>query len=218
MSSKAYLVHAEDMTFSEKSDYRLNVMAAGIQRAISQGVGEWNKKEFPNTDPDKPSQPLLSDIKNFLSARRTPQSIDIRDFQPILDAGAVLDQWNTPALAVAGAEYSCFQAIAAPAIALRNKKLVVWYRVQSLTVPLPVCRLLFRRTNATGTLMYSFDMEQLATAQRLDGFFSEPVIWDSNQPYAINVMAKGMPAVATGLISEIVLSGLVFEVSGTVHV
>jgi len=68
MSSRAYLKLAEDMTFSEKSDYMLNVMAAGVQRAISQGIGEWDKTEFPNADPTKPSQTAVFQRKLSASA------------------------------------------------------------------------------------------------------------------------------------------------------
>ena len=138
----------------------------------------------------------------------------MREFQPLLDAGATLDQWNTNPLVTVGLEYSVFNGAAVPAIALRVKKLVIWYKVQILTNPMPVSRLVFRRTNATGTIMAQYDLQQLATGEKMDGYLSEPVIWHPSLPYTLNVQAKGMPAVSTAVLAEVALGNFVFEPGG----
>lgn len=209
MGSRQYLVLSEDLSITDRALYRLKALAAGIVNCYENNIGTWNPKEVPATNGVKPS---FQDVLGFLQRRggEPPESIDVREFQPILDAGAALDQWNTAALAAVGTEYSVFQAIAAPAIGLRAKKLVVWYRIQCETVPLPISRLIFRRTNAVGITISQFDIEQLVTGEKLDGYLSEPVVWQPNMPYAINVMAR----IATGVLARVQMGNFVFEPAG----
>lgn len=210
MSSRNYVVLSEDLSITDRQKYRLQALAAGIAVCFEDGIGTWSPQEIPASNGIKPS---TNDILNFLarSGGEPPESIDVREFQPILDAGAALDQWNTPVLAAVGTEYSIFQAIPVPAIALRAKKVVCWYGVQIETTPLPVSRLIFRRTVAAGTVLATFDLEQLATGQKVAGYLSQPQIWRANMPYAINVMAR----VITG-VSRVIPSNFVFEPAGTV--
>ena len=212
MSSRNYVILSEDLSLTDRQKYRLGGMAAGIAACFDNNIGSWNPSELPAANGVKPT---TLDIMNFLarSGGEPPESIDVREFQPILDAGSALDQWNTAALAVVGTEYSCFQAIAAPAIGLRAKKLVVWYKCQIDTVPLPVSRLIFRRTGAAGTVTAQFDLEQLATGQKVDGYLSEPQIWLPNMPYAINAMAR----LAIGVFARVILGNFVFEPAGSVN-
>ena len=209
MSTRSYLVESEDLSLSDRQKYRLGAMAAGIIACFDNNIGTWNPKEIPARNGIKP---VTTDIMAFLiaSGGEPPESIDVREFQPILDAGAALDQWNTAALAAVGTEYSCFQAVAVPAVALRSKKLVVWYRVQIETVPLPVSRLVFRRNAAAGITTAEFDLEQLATGEKVDGYLSTPQIWIPNMPHAINAMCR----IATGLFARVILGSFVFEPAG----
>lgn len=214
MSSKAYIIPTDSLTFQQQQEYRVNALCAGIARCFGpNSIAVWDPGEF-----GQPSQingvPTLASIKAFLLSGGWPKSLDVREFQPILDAGAALDQWNTAALAAVGTEYSIFQAVAAPAAALRVKKLVVWYKVSIDTIPVPISRLVFRRNAAAGLLQSEFDIEQLVNQIRLDGYFSEPVIWDNNTAYAINAMAR----IATGVLARVIMGNLLFEPAGTTNV
>jgi hypothetical protein len=143
-------------------------------------------------------------------------NLDAREFQPILDAGAGsnLDYWYTAALAAVGTEYSAMGAVTAAPATNRLKRIVVWYKVQILTTPVPVNRLLFRRNTATGLLQAEFDLQQLATMLRVDGFFSELVVWDNNTAYAINVLCS----IATGVAATVIPGNIVLEPAGTTNV
>ncbi len=209
MGTRNYIVESEDLSLSDRQKYRLGAMAAGIAACFEEKIGSWDPLEVPAKNGIKP---VTSDVMAFLlrTGGEPPVSIDVREFQPILDAGAALDQWNTAALAAVGTEYSVFQAIAVPAIGLRAKKLVVWYRIQVETVPLPVSRLVFRRNTATGIITAEFDLEQMATGQKVDGYLSTPQIWLTDMPHALNVMAR----IATGLFARVILGNFVFTPAG----
>jgi len=210
MSSKNYIIPTEDLTLTDKSDFKRKALAAGILRCYQLKIAPWDPSEIPSRTPNQLS---MRDVYDYLVGGSWPSGLDVREFQPIADAGAALDQWNTPALAAIGTEYSVFQAIPVPAIGLRATKLVVWYKVLVDSIPLPVSRLVFRKTAAAGSIMAQFDLEQLAAGQRLDGYLSEPQIWDPNLPYAINVMARIVAGV-----SRIVPGNFVFEPAGSTNI
>ncbi|MCK5235859.1 MAG: hypothetical protein KAR06_02645 [Deltaproteobacteria bacterium] len=215
MGTRNYITLSEDLSLSDRQKYRLGAMAAGVVACFDNNIGSWNPNEIPAKNGVRPT---TGEVMAFLisTGGEPPASIDIREFEPILDAGAALDQWNTAALAAAGTEYSCFQAVAVPAIGLRAKKLVVWYRVQVETVPLPVSRLIFRRNAANGIRTAAFDLEQLATGEKVDGYLSSPQIWLPNMPHAINVMARNVVGAPTGLLANVILGNFVFEPAGGV--
>ena len=218
MSSKAYLVPMDFVTPSNQEKYRVKALAAGIQRCYNLGIQSWDKLEMPlPADPATPTIPEKSALIKWLAAGNWPRNLDAREFQPNLDAavGAALDFWNTaPLIGALGTEYSCLGATAVAAAANRIKKIVVFFSVQIITSPLPVNRLLFRRNNATGLLQAEFDLEQLATMQRVAGFFSEPVVWDNNTAYAVNAAS----CIATGVACKLILGYIVLEPAGTTNV
>lgn len=194
MGSMNYIIPRETMTLSDQLEYRRNAVKRGYQRAIDKSIGD------------------RADLMEVLapgSKKPKAQSVDVREFQPILDAAAALDQWNTAALAVVGTAYSCFQAVAAPVLAAN--KLAVFYRVQIETIPLPVSRLIFRSGAATGNILAEFDLEQLACEQVLCGYFSEPVVIDPTTTFAAQVLCR----IATGVLARIQLGALVFEPAGS---
>lgn len=203
MGSKQYIIPADLMTVTDMKSYRVAALAAGIKRCKDRNIGD------PNPAWDNLS---IAQMIPKLSALEWPAHLDQLEFQPILHAGAALDQWNTPVLAAVGTAYSLFQAIAAPAAGLRISKLVVFYGVTIETIPLPISRLIFRRNNAAGLITTEFDLEPLAVMQRLMGFFSEPVIWDDNTAYA----AQGLCRIAGG-VARVQLMNFVFEPAGTTH-
>lgn len=210
MSTRNYMVLAEDLSITDRAKVRLKAMAAGIVACLNNNIGVWDPNEITAVNGVKPT---TLDILNFLakSGGEPPESIDIREFQPVLDAGCPLDQWLTLALAAVGGEYSIFQNQPVPAIALRTKKLVVWYGVQIATVPALLSRIIFRRTVAAGTVTAQFDLQQLFTGEKVDGYFSSPQIWLPSMPYAINILAT-----AIGPAQQAIMHNFVFEPAGTV--
>lgn len=187
-----FIVPVGSMSLSDQKEYRKRAIIAGIKRAIEKKIGD------------------VSDLQAFLQNPETylPQSIDVRELQPIQDAGAALDQWNTAALAAVGTTYSVFQAAAT--VAMPTNKLIVFYGIGCETVPLPVSRLEFRIRAITGNMQAVFDLEQLVNRMETVGFFSTPVIWDPGVTYAAQVMAR----IATGVLARVQLGAFVFESGG----
>ena len=208
MGSRHYVVPKDDVKEEVIGAYRLQAQAAGIIRAWETSIVSWDQKEITKTGPG--TYPSLDTVTAFLASGRFPAALDVREFKPIQDAGAALDQWNTPALAVIGTEYSVFQAIPVPAIALRVRQLVIWWGVEIETIPNPVSRLVFRRTAAAGSVMAEYDLEGLGSKQTMVGYLSEPQIWNASTPYAINVMARIVAGV-----SRIRLLNFVLEPTST---
>jgi hypothetical protein len=204
MGTRQYIVPADLMTVTDMKDYRVGALAAGIRRALDKGIG------IPQPDWEGLD---VKAIKNKILAGGWPSQLDVFEFQPILHAGAALDQWNTAALAAVGTAYSMFQAIAAPAAALRINKIVVFYGITIETVPLPVSRIIFRRNGAAGITISEYDLEPLAVMERLMGFFSEPTVIDNDQAFAAQVLAR----IATGAAARVQLMNFIFEPAGLTH-
>lgn len=203
MGSRQYILPAKFATLTDTKEFRLNALAAGIARAFALKVAA-----------PAPSDPVDYDsIKALLASGRMIESVDVRQFQNILDAGTALDQWNTAPLAVVGTAYSMFQAIAAPAIGLRATKILVFYGIAVETIPNPVSRLTFRRTGAVGNVISEFDLEELSVQEVMEGWFTEPIVIDNNTPFAAQVLAR----IATGAAARIQLINFVFEPAGQTH-
>ena len=185
------LLNVGSVSLVNQQTARTAAIKAGFQRCLAKKIGD------------------AADISAVL-AQGAPNanSVDVREFQPILDAGTTLDQWNTAALAAVGTAYSVFQAITAPQLA--NNKLVVFWGIQVETVPLPVSRVIFRSGSATGNLIGMYDLEQMVTRQEGFGFFSTPVVIDPSLTFAVQVLCR----VATGVIARVQLAGYVFEPTG----
>jgi hypothetical protein len=203
MGSRQYIVPADLMTISDMKEYRIGALAAGVTRCWNKSIGT------PQPDWEGLS---MDQTKAKIASGQWPSGLDAFEFHNILHAGTALDQWNTPALAAVGTEYSLFQAITAPAANLRMNKIVVFYGVTIEQIPNPISRLIFRRNNSTGITMAEFDVEALGVMERTMGFFSEPVVIDNNVAFAANVMAR----IITGA-SRIQLLNFIFEPAGTTH-
>jgi hypothetical protein len=204
MGTRQYIVPADLMTVSDMKDYRVGALAAGIRRALDKGIG------IPQPDWEGLD---VKAIKQKVLAGGWPSQLDVFEFQNVLHAGAALDQWNTAALAAVGTAYSMFQAIAAPAAALRINKIVVFYGITIETVPNPVSRVIFRRNGAAGITISEFDLEPLSVMERLMGFFSEPTVIDNDQAFASQVLAR----IATGAAARVQLMNFIFEPAGLTH-
>ena len=210
MGSRQYLVLTNSMTLADQKDYRINALVAGIQRSIATGIGTWDKAEFPTPDPKNPSQPSKECVKAYLLGGGWPASLDVREFQPILDAGAGAgtDMWGTAALAVVGTNYSVFGAVGTLPIANRANKLCVFYKVAVPVANFPVSRLVFRN-NATGNLLAQYDLEPLMAQTIPEGYLSEPFVVDANTQFACQVLCS----LVSGTI-KVVLGNFLFEPTG----
>lgn len=175
---KSYVIPVRELTLSEKTSTRSLAIAAGVQRALAKAI--------------------VGD----------PSELVIRNFENILDAGTALEQWNTAALTVVGTAYTCFQAVAAPILAVN--KLAVFYKVGVETIPCPVSLLTFRTGGAAGNIIAEFDLEQLVNGDEIEGYFSAPVIIDPNTVFAIQATAR----IATGALARVTLGALIFEPKG----
>lgn len=215
MASRNYLVISNDMTFTDKKDYRLTALAAGLERCGIKNIGDINGdipglQAVPQTD----KAARVNFIKAFIETGKWPKSIDQRELMFLagndLVVATALDSWLTAALAAVGTFYSCFQAVAAPQLAVGKLMVCYGVSVDSAAVPLPVSRLMFRRGGAAGNIQAQFDMEQMQVRQEVDAFFSEPVIIDPQDPFAIQVRCRNATAAA-----EIVhIHNFLFEAAG----
>lgn len=209
MSSRQYVIPTKRMTLSDEKDYRFGALATGVVRAFAKNIGEWDPRELGSQPATADAQ--IAQVKNYIaSTGLIPKSLDVRMWRNVDDAVTAVDQWRTAALAAVGTEYSALQAVAAAPAASRATKLVVWHKVSIDQAALNISRVIFRRTNATGILMAQFDVEELAMQEVMQGYFSEPVVWDPNLPYALNVLCR----IATGLFDRVIVGGFVFEPAG----
>jgi len=210
MGSRQYVVLTNSMTLADQKDYRINALTAGIQRSIATGIATWDKTEFPTADPANPAQPSMQCVKSFLVAGGWPKSLDVREFQPILDAGAGAgtDMWGTAALAVVGTLYSVIGAVGTLPIANRANKLLVIYKVAVPVANFPVSRLVFRN-NATGNLLAQYDLEPLMAQTIPEGYLSEPFVVDANTQFAVQVLCSLVSASI-----KVVLGNFLFEPTG----
>jgi len=216
MASRNYLINTIDMTLSERKQYRMTALAAGLERCGTKSIG--------NINADVPGLSSLAEerrdervrlVHDFIATGQWPRSIDQRELQPIvagpdLVIGTVLDSWLTAAIAIAGFS-SCMQANVADQLIV-GRLMVCWgVSVESAVVPMPVSRLIFRRGGAAGNIQAVFDMEPMGVRQETDAFFSEPVVIDPQEVFAIQVRGR---AVAAATIVHI--HNFLFESSGSI--
>lgn len=217
MASRNYLILEDDMTHKEKRDYRLSALAAGLERTGHKNIGDINGDiSGLQGISDMDQERRVNHIKGFIMDGSWPRSIDQRELHPIaagpdLVAGTAIDSWLTAALAVVGTAYSCFQAIAAPQLIVGKLMVCYGVSVESAVVPMPVSRLTFRRAGAAGNIQAVFDMEPMGAREEIDAFFSEPVIIDPQEVFAIQVLCR---AVAAATIVHI--HNFLFESTGSV--
>jgi hypothetical protein len=114
--------------------------------------------------------------------------------------------WVSAAFAVVGTAVSIFNALT-PAIPAN--RMVVFYGVWVDSLPLAANLLSFREGVAAGSTYAVFNMEELASAQSLRAFFSEPVWYDPLR--VMNVTLT--PRIVAGT-QRIGLMGFVIEPKG----
>ena len=212
MASRNSLIHSNDMSLSDKKDYRTTALAAGLERTGHVNIGSINA-DVPGLQaiPDASKAARVAAIKDYIKTGAWPGTIDQRELAPLTDlvVAAAQDSWLTAALAVVGTAYTCLNAVAAPQLLIG--KLMVCYAVsvESAVVPMPVSRVTFRKGGVAGNIQAQFDMEPMGVRMETDAFFSEPVIIDPNDVFAIQVLCRAI-AVAT----RVHIHNFLFEIQG----
>lgn len=215
MASRNYLVMSNDMSLSDKAKCRLTALAAGLERCGTKGIGDINA-DIPGLQsiPASDKGTRVDQIKAYIQTGKWPRSIDQRELAPLTDfvAAAAQDSWLTVALAVVGNAYSALNALAA--YTLPAGRLMVCYAVsvESAAVPMPVSRLIFRRGGAAGNIQAQFDMEPVGVRWEQDAFFSEPVVIDPQDVFAIQVVCRN----ATLAGERVHIHNFLFESAGMV--
>jgi hypothetical protein len=194
MSSRNYLINEEDLPLSEKKAYKVAALAAGLERCGTVGIGNI-EADVPDLEriPSQDKDSRVEAIGRYIKPGAWPKSIDQRELVtgPLRSdfvVATALDEMITAALAVVGTPYSCFQAVAAPQLIIN--RLVVFYGISINAAPNPVSYLLFRTGGAAGNVVAMFDLQGQDTRLQYDCFFSEPVVFDPQEVFAVQVVCK----------------------------
>ncbi|GAI71708.1 unnamed protein product [marine sediment metagenome] len=213
MASRSYLINSNDMSLMDKRNYRMTALAAGLQRCGEKGIGNINA-DIPGLAGIPPAEMdrRVATIKAYIETGKWPTTIDQRELAPLTDfvagAPAAQDFWVTPALAVVGTVYTCLNALLA--YTFPAGRLMVCYGVSVDVAVLPISRLIFRRGSAVGNIQAQFDMQPMGTRLETAAFFSEPVVIDPQDPFAIQVLCN-IIAGAT----PVHIDNFLFEIAGT---
>jgi len=198
------------MTLTDQKDYRINAIAAAIERASQKKIGSISD-EIPGYSVLSSPQQRIDQVTNWLKQGNTPASIDVREPQPTLDFACAIDDWQSAALAAVNTFYTIFNGVVTPT--LNAVRIAVWYGVAVETAGFPVSRLTWRSGGAAGNIIAEFDLEQLINRLESIGFFSEPVVFDPTLPYSGTVRAR----IVTGLLARVQPMGFIVEPAGTTN-
>lgn len=195
MSSRNYLVISSDMSLSDKKAYRMRALAAGLERCGLAKIGDI-EGDVPGLQAipmaNKPGR--VAHIGTFIGTGAWPKTIDERELAPLTDlvVAAAQDSWLTAALAAVGTAYTALNALVSPQMGLGRLMVCYGVSVESAIVPMPVSRLVFRRGGVAGNILAQFDMEDMGVRLEPDAFFSEPVVIDPNEVFAIQVLCRAI--------------------------
>jgi hypothetical protein len=214
MSQRNYLVNVEDLSLTDKREYKLRALAAGLERCEVKGIGNLHAdipglEQIPSGALSKRVQYIYDSIKGG----KFPESIDMRELvtgpaRTDFVVATALDTMVTAALAVVGQPYSCFQAVAAPQLLIN--RLVVFWGVSINTVPLPASWLIFRTGGALGNVDAMFDLQTQETRLQFDAYFSEPIVFDPQEVFAVQVLAS----IATAAAAQVHVHNFLFGPAG----
>ena len=210
MSSRTYVIPVGSMTLTDQKEYRMKAIAAGLERSSQKKIGSV-ADEIPGYALLNRRYDRIQSILNWISLGNTPESIDVREPQPLVDFACTIDDWQTPALNAVNTFYTIFNGVVTPT--LNAVRIAVWYGVAVETAGFPVSRLAWRSGGAAGNIIAEFDLEQLINRLESIGFFSEPVIFDPTLPYSGTVRCRNN----TGLLSRVQPMGFIFEPAGTTN-
>lgn len=218
MASRNYIVYSgpgSTMTATDQKEFKLNALAAGLERCSIKNIGDINA-DIPALPgiPESNKASRVQLIKSLIATGKWPKSVDQRELAPLTDlvvvAGIAVDSWLTPALAAVGQIASCFQGLAAPQL-LAGKLMVIYgISIDDANVPMPVSRLIFRRGGLAGNIQAQFDLEPLGIKPEYDGYLSEPVVIDYTDPFAIQVRVRAV----TAAVCIVHLHNFLFESAG----
>jgi len=213
MASRNYLVNTEDLSLTDRKEYKLAAISAGIERCAMKSVGSPNA-DIPGLEsiPTAQHEDRIALIRKFILTGQWPRSIDQRELatgpavvRTDFVAPTVLAEALTAPLMLVNTWYSCFQAVAAPQLLVG--KLLVIYGVCVTTVPIPVSYLQFLRgTNVQAV----FDLQTQEARLAFDAFFSEPVVFDPQDIFA----AQALCSIATTAAAQVHLHNFLFEKAG----
>lgn len=213
MASRDYLINSEDLSLTDRKEYKLAALSAGIERCATKSVGSPNA-DIPGLEaiPTSKRADRIALIRKFILSGDWPRSIDQRELAPgpalvrtDFAVPTVLAEALTAPLNAVDIWYSCFQAVAAPQLLVG--KLLVIYGVTIITVPIPVSYLQFLRgTNVQAV----FDLQTQNGRLAFDAFFSEPVVFDPQDIFAAQVLCS----IATTAAANVHLHNFLFEKAG----
>lgn len=193
MASRNYVVNTEDLSLTDRKNYKLAALAAGLERCAVKAVGS-PESDIPGLQaiPVAEKRQRIGLIRSYIEGGNWPRSIDARELAP--GPAAVRSDFAVPtalaesltaALAVVDTWYTCFQAVAAPQL-LVGKLLVIW-GISVETVPIPVSYLQFLRgTNVQAV----FDLQTQNCRLAFDAYLSEPVVFDPQDTFAAQVLCR----------------------------
>jgi hypothetical protein len=214
MASRNYLVNTEDLSLTDRKEYKLAALSAGIERCAIKSVGSPNA-DIPGLEgiPAADLEGRTAHIRKYILTGNWPRSIDQRELAT--GPAAIRTDFVVPTVAAEGLTaplilantwYSCFQAVAAPQLLVG--KLLVIYGVCVTTVPIPVTYLQFLRgTNVQAV----FDLQTQEARLAFDAFFSEPVVFDPQDIFAAQVLTNAVPL---GAVAQVHLHNFLFEKAG----
>jgi len=214
MSQRNYLVNVADLSLSDKREYKMRALAAGLERCEVKGIGNLHA-DIPGLEgiPSGAFSRRVQFIYDNIKGGKFPESIDQRELvtgpaRTDFVAATALDTMVTAPLAVIGQPYSCFQGVAAPQLLIN--RLVVFWGVAVNTVPLPVSWLIFRTGGALGNVEAMFNLQTQETRLEFDAFMSEPVVYDPQEVFAVQVLAS----IATGAAAQVHVHNFLFGPAG----
>lgn len=214
MSQRNYLINAEDLSLSDKREYKMYALAAGLERCEVKGIGNLHA-DIPGLQgiPAGSRSQRVKHIYNYIKTGAFPDTVDQRELvtgpaRTDFVAATALDEMVTAPLVAAGAAYSCFQAVAAPQLLIN--RLVVFWGVSIEAVPIPVSYLLFRTGGALGNVQAMFDLQPQNTRLAYDAYFSEPIVFDPQEVFAVQVLAR----IPTGAAERLHLHNFLFGPAG----
>jgi len=212
--SRNYIINTEDMSLSDKKEYKLKALAAGLERSAIKGIG--------NVYADIPGLEGISEankaarvkhITNLIATGEWPKSVDQRELvtgpaRTDLAVATTVDAMITVGLAAVGTAYTCFQNVVSPQLLVN--RLVVFWGISIETAPNPMTHIIFRKGGAAGNVEAIFDLQTQNTRLAYDAFFSEPIVFDPQEVFAVNVLSR----VATGVLADLHLHNFLFGPAG----
>lgn len=209
----SYIVATEDLTLTDTMRFRQAAVNKGIWRAISLAI--------------VPAQHLLVLLPG--ATREVPYTVGmdipgnatlhhpglvVRHSDNVVDFGCGAGGWLTMPLGAPGGLLSVF-ATAVPAAlqpVLAVNRLAIFYNVNTEFAPPNVDMLFFREGVAAGTTYAAFDLETLTVKQSMEGYFTEPVVYDPQR--VLNVVVR--TRINTGAQERVHLGCFIIEPTGPV--